>query len=749
MLLKFNHVEEIGRFASLKHKGEQFSRLTLVFARNGYGKSTICAILRSASEGAPNYIHARRRLDAKKETRVQSSWASGITVSFGGGKWNYCPGKVYVFDQEFVFQNLHVGDSVTRDNKRSLLPVVLGANGVQLSEKIIALDREQRELGTVLKKHGDVIRARCPVLSQSDLSAFCLREVPVDIVARREAAGRSVELAKQAAAVKQRKNPKTISFSDYDTLLEIAGRTITSVSEDAAQKVQRHLVDHNLGAHGERWLKYGVEHIADDQCPFCDQSLNGIEIIDAFRAYFSEAFACLINDRDQCIASIATMMGDAGIDFLDDENQADFAFWKQVCDLPTVPALSPNDRAIIKDGLTALDTALKQKVANPLSVVSLDPVEHRVRSAIDLIARYNTQIADCVVQIEAARAAVQTADLTVAQRVFQQWQAVEAKISEPVASAAIEYAKADARREAIEPEKKKAQDALTAYAKATMKTRQTEINELLSDFGVNFSIVDARASFVGRDPNTDYAIAIGNSKVGAGDKSETEPSFKTILSAGDKTTLALAFFLTQLRADPNLKDAVVVFDDPFSSQDMNRQFETTSQIRSIAGTACQTIVLSHDPRFLHMIEKDADTAVTKAFQLLCTDGGEGSISTWSTADELKVLYVRQSEIIRQFASHGTLLTNATEVGVLQSIRPFMEDYLRARFPGRFPAQQGISDMARAIESAGTDDPLFGSVQDLLAINEYTRTSMHGGGAIPDPTALRAQCKKVVRIVSQY
>ena len=62
MLLRLNSIEEIGRFATLHHRTEQLSRLSLIYARNGYGKSTICAILRSASEGQPRFIEARRRL---------------------------------------------------------------------------------------------------------------------------------------------------------------------------------------------------------------------------------------------------------------------------------------------------------------------------------------------------------------------------------------------------------------------------------------------------------------------------------------------------------------------------------------------------------------------------------------------------------------------------------------------------------------------------------------------------------------
>src|SRR5690348_2620308 len=101
MLLRFETIEQIGRFASLKQKAPSFTRLTLVFARNGYGKSTLCAILRSASSGDVNYIHSRKRLGARSEPRVQSKWTSGGDVLFANGKWSSCPREILVFDQEF------------------------------------------------------------------------------------------------------------------------------------------------------------------------------------------------------------------------------------------------------------------------------------------------------------------------------------------------------------------------------------------------------------------------------------------------------------------------------------------------------------------------------------------------------------------------------------------------------------------------------------------------------------------------
>lgn len=749
MLLRLDVVEEIGRFAALRHKAEQFNRLSLVFARNGYGKSTLCAVLRSASEGQPNYITARRRLDAKKESRVQSTWAPARTVAFGGGSWNSCPGKIYVFDQEFVHQNLHVGESVTRENKRSLLPVVLGEQGVVLAQKIIDLDREQRELANAVRGYASEIYARHPVITSAEILAFCTREIPADITERIEIAERSVQLAKQAATVQQKLMLKQIDLPSIEYFQEIAARTIESVSDDIAARVRKHIETHDLGTHGDRWLKYGIEHFNGTTCPFCDQNVVGHDLVASYATYFSEAFNQLLADRDGAIANLDQLLGESALLAITDATEVDAAFWSQVCKLPNIPKLDAVQLGRVISGLETLRALLTQKIANPIKAISLEEGEALIMPAFALIEEYREALSACNAAISVAKAEVQGIDLLKAERIHSMWLALAAKQSDPIMSAAAAYAGGEARRKEIETEKKTAQDELTAYADTMMKTRQKQINGLLSAFGANFSITNAKANFKGRDPNTEYAISIGQSTLPVGDKSDTAPSFKTVLSAGDKTTLALAFFITQVRTDPKLSDAIVVFDDPFNSQDMHRQFETTSQVRAIVSKACQTIVLSHDPRFLNMIEKDADGATTRTFQLMCTDSGEGTISPWSSANELKTLYVRQAEMIREFASQGSLLKGVTLEAIVQAIRPFLEDYIKARFPGRFIANEQIVAMTDAIKLVGPDDPLFDSVDDLLALNEYTRVNMHGGGQVPDPVALRAQTKKIVALVGKY
>jgi hypothetical protein len=62
--------------------------------------------------------------------------------------------------------------------------------------------------------------------------------------------------------------------------------------------------------------------------------------------------------------------------------------------------------------------------------------------------------------------------------------------------------------------------------------------------------------------------------------------------------LALAFFLASLEGESDMASRIVVFDDPFNSQDSFRRTQTIFEIRKKGNTCAQLIVLSHDIQFL-------------------------------------------------------------------------------------------------------------------------------------------------------
>src|SRR4029077_3176058 len=134
-------------------------------------------------------------------------------------------------------------------------------------------------------------------------------------------------------------------------------------------------------------------------------------------------------------------------------------------------------------------------------------------------------------------------------------------------------------------------------------THEKRINEFLKMFGANFQIEGTERSYVGGRPSSDYKLLINGVIVELGDETtpESTPSFRNTLSAGDRNTLALALFISQLERDPNLKDKIVVFDDPFTSQDRSRRTATQTLICALGKTVAQVFVLSHDPHFLRAL----------------------------------------------------------------------------------------------------------------------------------------------------
>ena len=61
MLKKVIALKNVGRFREFAATGDvELRRLTLIFAPNGLGKTTLCDVLRSLQSGRPEYIQDRK-----------------------------------------------------------------------------------------------------------------------------------------------------------------------------------------------------------------------------------------------------------------------------------------------------------------------------------------------------------------------------------------------------------------------------------------------------------------------------------------------------------------------------------------------------------------------------------------------------------------------------------------------------------------------------------------------------------------
>ena len=130
MLKKFVTIKNVSRFKNFSARGDiELKRLSLLFAENGRGKTTLCAVLRSLQSGVGAHVIGRTTLGSTDAPEIRIL-ADGRTFSFGSGAWNSTLSDIAIFDATFVSENVFSGDLVDIGHKRNLYRVIVGRDGV-------------------------------------------------------------------------------------------------------------------------------------------------------------------------------------------------------------------------------------------------------------------------------------------------------------------------------------------------------------------------------------------------------------------------------------------------------------------------------------------------------------------------------------------------------------------------------------------------------------------------------------------
>jgi wobble nucleotide-excising tRNase len=279
-------------------------------------------------------------------------------------------------------------------------------------------------------------------------------------------------------------------------------------------------------------------------------------------------------------------------------------------------------------------------------------------------------------------------------------------------------------KEELEQQKERTRQELDQHTLQVMGAYEQRINLYLDRFNAGFTITRTTHSYRGRVASTSYQILINRTPVELGDVNTpiNRPSFKNTLSAGDRSTLALAFFLTQMEREPAREKNIVILDDPFASQDSFRRNHTAQQIKRCGQLYGQVIVFSHDAGFLKLLWDKLPPAERKALQLLRMGEADTRITEWDIEDAVRGRYVAAIDVLQQY--HGANEGVARQV--IQQIRPVLEGHCRRICPGRF-ANDALGEIVGAVRAAGEADMLYPIVDDLDELNDYCRRHHHGEG----------------------
>lgn len=725
-------VKNVGKLSHLTCPSRvELSGLTVIYAGNGLGKTTLSAILRSLQSGEAIHITERKTLGSAEPQQVVLATDQG-NHTFSQGSWSDGFGRIEILDSAFVSLNVYEGRSVDHEHKKNLSRFVLGSEGVRLAQQVDRLDDEIRALNTSTTELESKI-SRCAIGSISVQEFVTLQTsdtIDADI-SRKEA---QIDSLRRAGEIATREGLLCIGIPELPLpdLRGLLSTTLADVSQVAERRMREHISE-CMDERGERWLQQGMGYVKANTCPFCSGSLDGNRLFEAYRSFFDESYRRLKSDIQAFSETIENLLSRGRLLEIQgaiSTNNTRIEFWKNhvTGDFPFLRVEDIGNSW--QTAAQAIQEALKAKAGSPLEVM---PESDELQVALaqytatgKQVAQYNESVTAQNTRIQAKKDSTAAASVTQAQSELQLLQNRK-KRGESVASnlcqAYSDLAKAKRSKEA---EKVQARKDLTVKATSILNDYQKSINRHLSNCGAGFSIVDTKPSYQGGRTSTNYLLQINACKVDlARSKDDPEAAwFGNTLSDGDKNTLAFAFFLSKLENDADLARKVIVFDDPMTSLDRSRRNYTIKQVLDIAVRAEQVVVLTHDPFFARSLWKN-DRGLNAC--MLQLQPGKDQI----TLCEFDIDAFTQSEYFRNYhALHNYVYdsSDARPEDVCRCIRPLLEGNLKFRFPVDFRSDHTLGSMIQKSRDASEKSHLSvlkPELDDLEELNSYSRRVHHG------------------------
>jgi wobble nucleotide-excising tRNase len=733
MISRLRLLRNIGSFDSVADGANiPLAPLTLVYAENGRGKTTLAAVLRSLATGDPIPIAERRRLAALHPPHAVLDCDGGppAAATFQDNAWNRRLPNMVVFDDTFVDQNVYSGLVVGAEHRQRLHELILGAHAV-------ALNQQLQQVVERIEVHNRDLRSKAAAIPAvpEDMSVddFCALPARVHIDEAIRATERNLAAARAQDAVRNTQpfNALLLPAFEIAEVERLLQEDLPALQAAAAARLQAHVA--TAGPGGEAWIAEGMGRVAASapNCPFCAQDLTGSPVIAHYEAYFSEDYTDLKGRISRARADLHnTHGGDSPAAF---ERSVRVAverrqFWAQFCDVPEVVVDTAAVVRAWQAAREAVAAVLVAKLAAPLERTRLAPPAHAAITAYEArraaVAALDEALKRADEAIQLVKEQAKEGNPAAIASDLLRLNAVRARRTPAVSPLCDAYLAERVAKLITELERDAAQAALELYKTNVFPGYQTAVNLYLQKFYAGFRLDSVTSTNTRGGPACSYNVLINDTAVavGGGTPAAGEPSFRTALSAGDRNTLALAFFFASLDQRGGLEDHVVVIDDPVSSLDEHRELTTVQEMRHLAGRAGQLIVLSHSKPFLCRLWEGADRTSRAALEA-SRDGVGSTLRPWDVNQDCVTEHDRRHAALRQYLVAST----PDDRAVAAALRPVLEAFVRVSYPEHFPPGATLGPFRTLCqERIGTPEEILDAedTRELRELVEYANRFHH-------------------------
>lgn len=763
MINKIEKLVSIGKYRNYTASGQvNFKKLTLIYGDNGGGKTTLTSVLRSLTSDNPSIIRSRISTahTQNQAAQITQLGTPNIYHTFGASGWTRPFPNIEIFDIHFVNENIYSGFDFNEEHKKQLHQFVIGAQGVAIQNQI-----EQNKLDKANSRQ-----------NQTTLESQLIQQVGNNITSELITSFLSIpstdfngiDPAITAAELKltnARANSiiQTLQLTipivpfnaniNFTTLLTDLQTTIQSIQNQTLEQLfASHCQDLNDNTiqSAENWLQTGYKYITskesknetDLNCPFCKQSINNsMDIISAYTSKFNEEFNAFLVRLRTHLTSLQNFNLDATIQGINTgctSNNSKITLWAN--HLPNTVQAPINslisNASELQTEFQTLISLVEQKIQNPTTAIntsSLTTFQTLIQDLTTNITAYNQSVTLYNTAITTFKGGIQTIEN--AQLEVDRLKRIKKRFEPAIVQICNQ----------IVAEKQRLRALTTAYpiliqqqntaATAFFSSYQTRINHYLGAIFKTPFRIDTVEHIAPRGRATqskiNYTLTINGNPISF---DTNQPlSAKECLSEGDKSTIALAFFLSKLDIDPNHQNKILVFDDPLSSLDTNRRAYTIGIIKSALSQLKQVIVLSHNEYFLHAIGKDipiADKSTLRIKQNFSANSSE--LEPCNLEELVQNDYFKHLEALENFRTNPDHSIKDTVLGWLRNV---LESHLRFKFYRELRTMTGQQTFGRLISFLDTSGVIFrdnGNRSDIInnlnLINSVSWMPHHGNPA---------------------
>lgn len=592
MILRINRLRQFGIFTDFNGSGiQQFGRYNLIYGWNGTGKSTLSNVF-SCLEGRsviPRFAGAQFSIALEDGFLLTEANLAASQLN------------IRVFNQRFIQENINWDASVKSilliakekiEDLQSLeeKKVVLGekqqaraANLVEIRTKTEALEKFLTSAAKKMKTGLQAIDTSDSYYLNYDRRKFSrFIEDNAESVTKKASVLSDDKVIELTNAAKPDYLP-SITFDS--TAIEegyfkrAAGRIRDLIGTTAINQAIERLTDN---PDIRDWVQKGMEiheHHKSESCEFCGEPFTKSHA-ETLAAHFSKEFT----EFQMRLSNAATWIDSQGAP--SNSLPASTSFYKEfAAEATKLEGLYKESAQKINEQIEGWRKALKAKITDPskTDIQIVDVVEDDVMDfnavlsfIVDLVKRHNNKTDNFSAETSKAKKSLEL-------------HFAAAEIQE------FDYAGNEKQCRDLEATTEIDKKAIDALALEVGKLEALLSNETVGAKEFN----DTLHRFIGR---SELCLSFNQAKKGYEIIRNGLGEHDGNLSEGEKTAIAFVYFITKLKENGNnIKDTIVVVDDPVSSFDSNHLFHAYSFLKTQCIDAKQLFVLTHNFTYFKLV----------------------------------------------------------------------------------------------------------------------------------------------------